>query len=201
LALHGSGLGRVRESRNLLLSPSRTYAAPIDGDAGDAKKLRGIDWFKAKMTELRNKDRKDIASLGATAFLTYGFVSNVNSVLLVATTWATYRASNPLLSPLSDTAIFSNPATWLPLKKEFMAFYIGYYATIGTILRPFRFALAAYLTPKFDKIYTTLKDKFSVPKPIVILLCTIIANVIFPTALLIFAVNAACFLLRVKPIP
>ena len=177
-------------------------AADGGGEAADeaavapaAGGLRG--WLKAKMSI----SKQDVAKLGVTAFFAYGFVSNVNSVLLLSFTWATFRRANPLVSPLSATAVLGNPLTWLPLKKAFLAYYVGYYATVGSFLRPFRFAIAVGLAPTFDRVYTRLSETLRVPRAVAIFLVTVATNVVFTVALLLVAVNVLCAALGVAPIP
>lgn len=105
-------------------------AAPAKGESQKGLRARLGRQLKA----LRSKSKADLASLGLTSFFSYGIVSNINSVFLLAFTWASFRRANPLLSPLSDTAVLANPFTWFPLKGAFLAFYVAYYATIGSVL-------------------------------------------------------------------
>ena len=157
--------------------------------------------LRARLKRATSFKKEDIAKLGVSAFFSYGFVSNVNSVLLLSFTWATFRRANPLVNPLSESAILLNPMTWFPLKKAFLAYYVGYYATVGSLLRPFRFAVAVGLAPAFDKTYTYVQDKLRVPRAVAMFLVTMVANVAFTVALLIFAVNVMCAALRVPPVP
>ncbi len=142
-----------------------------------------------------------MAKYGVSAFFAYGFVSNVNSCLLLSFTWATFRRANPALSPLADAAVLANPLTWLPLKKKFLAYYMGYYLSIGSILRPFRFAIALGLAPTFEKTYVKISDRLKVPRAVSIFIVTILTNVVFTVGLLLFAVNLFCAALRVAPVP
>mmetsp|Transcript_26392 Transcript_26392/g.79144 ORF Transcript_26392/g.79144 Transcript_26392/m.79144 type:complete len:226 (-) Transcript_26392:26-703(-) len=157
--------------------------------------------LRARIKKLTSFKKKDLASLGVSAFFSYGFVSNVNSVLLLSFTWATYRRANPLLSPLSDAAVLMNPLTWLPLKKAFLVYYLGYYATIGSILRPVRFGVAIALAPTFEKIYGKISEKLGVPRAVSIFLFSMVTNVVFTIGLLLVAVNVFCAALRVAPVP
>ena len=54
--------------------------------------------------------------------------------------------------------------------------YLGYYATIGSILRPFRFAIAIGLAPAFERTYKKVGEKLGVPRPVSIFLVTMVAN-------------------------
>lgn len=185
------GAACVRARRVALL------ASEAAGKAEEAPRVGLRGWVK-KATSF---DKADLAKLGVSAFFSYGFVSNVNSVLLLSFTWATYRAANPLISPLSASAVLANPLTWFPLKKAFLAYYVGYYATIGSILRPFRFGVAIALAPTFDRAYTSVQEKLKVPRAVATFLVTMVANVAFSVALLLAAINVFCAALRVTPVP
>lgn len=183
--------------KSVVVRAAADAGTPADG-AVEADEPTGL---RARLKKATSFKKADLAKLGVSAFFAYGFVSNVNSVLLLSFTWATYRRANPLLSPLAPAAVVMNPLTWLPLKKGFLAYYLGYYATIGSILRPFRFAIAVGLAPKFEETYKKLSDKLGVPRAVSIFLVTIATNVVFTVGLLLVAVNVFCAALRVAPVP
>ena len=186
---------RPRQSQKLVLRA----AADAAGDAvDDAPAPTGL---RAKLKKAASFKKGDLAKYGVSAFFAYGFVSNVNSCLLLSFTWATFRRANPALSPLADAAVLANPLTWLPLKKKFLAYYMGYYLSIGSILRPFRFAIALGLAPTFEKTYVKISDRLKVPRAVSIFIVTILTNVVFTVGLLLFAVNLFCAALRVAPVP
>ena len=130
--------------------------------------------MRAKLKKAASFKKGDLAKYGVSAFFAYGFVCNVNSCLLLSFTWATFRRANPALSPLADAAVLANPLTWLPLKKKFLAYYMGYYLSIGSILRPFRFAIALGLAPTFEKTYVKISDRLKVPRAVSIFIVTIL---------------------------
>lgn len=99
---------------------------------------------KAWIKKWATFDKDKIAALGFDAFFTYGFVSNVNAGLTIALAWGTFTKSSGL-SPLV-------PGQW----SKFLAVYVGIYATLGTVLRPFRMALAVGLTPGFTRLVKAL---------------------------------------------
>ena len=173
-------------------------AAEASDDAVDAPAPTGL---RAKRKKAASFKKGDLAKYGVSAFFAYGFVSNVNSCLLLSFTWATFRRANPALSPLADAAVLANPLTWLPLKKKFLAYYMGYYLSIGSILRPFRFAIALGLAPTFEKTYVKISDRLKVPRAVSIFIVTILTNVVFTVGLLLVAVNLFCAALRVAPVP
>lgn len=177
-------------------------AAVADAGGVSGEKPKGLTArLGRQFSMLRNASKADLASMGITSFFSYGIVSNFNSVILIAFTWASYRRANPLLSPLSDTAVIGDPLTWFPLKKAFIAFYVGYYATVGSILRPFRFGLALALAPKLDKIYRAIQNKLKVSKAVAIFLVTLILNIGASIVLLVTLIYAFSFAVGVPPLP
>ena len=190
---------RPRQSQKLVLRAAADAAGDAAGDdAVDAPAPTGL---RAKLKKAASFKKGDLAKYGVSAFFAYGFVSNVNSCLLLSFTWATFRRANPALSPLADAAVLANPLTWLPLKKKFLAYYMGYYLSIGSILRPFRFAIALGLAPTFEKTYVKISDRLKVPRAVSIFIVTILTNVVFTVGLLLVAVNLFCAALRVAPVP
>lgn len=180
----------------------RLRAAVADAGGVQSDKSKGLTArLGRQFSLLRNASKADLASMGITSFFSYGIVSNFNSVILIAFTWASYRRANPLLSPLSDTAIIGDPLTWFPLKKAFIAFYVGYYATVGSIMRPFRFGIAIALAPKLEKLYRSIQNKLGVSKAVAIFLVTLLFNVGASMFLLITLIYAFSFALGVPPLP
>ena len=92
---------------------------------------------RAWLTKWWSFDKDSLKRMGFDAFFTYGFVSNVNAGLTIAAAWYTFTVTSGI-SPLA-------PGQW----KKFLPVYIGIYATFGTLLRPFRLALAVGLTPTY----------------------------------------------------
>ena len=192
--LHAIDATATRSSHKVVLRA----AADAAGDDAVDEAPTGL---RAKLKKAASFKKGDLAKYGVSAFFAYGFVSNVNSCLLLSFTWATFRRANPALSPLADAAVLANPLTWLPLKKKFLAYYMGYYLSIGSILRPFRFAIALGLAPTFEKTYVKISDRLKVPRAVSIFIVTILTNVVFTVGLLLFAVNLFCAALRVAPVP
>ena len=73
-------------------------------------------------------------------------MSNINAAFTVALAWGTFSKASGL-SPLA-------PGQW----SKFLATYVGIYATLGSLLRPFRFALAVGATPLYTKVITGVRD-------------------------------------------
>ena len=64
-------------------------AAEASDDAVDAPAPTGL---RAKLKKAASFKKGDLAKYGVSAFFAYGFVSNVNSCLLLSFTWATFSA-------------------------------------------------------------------------------------------------------------
>jgi len=202
VALEPVSPSRAGETYEQHLARARSPRRPPPRDAaGDDAVDEAPTGLRAKLKKAASFKKGDLAKYGVSAFFAYGFVSNVNSCLLLSFTWATFRRANPALSPLADAAVLANPLTWLPLKKKFLAYYMGYYLSIGSILRPFRFAIALGLAPTFEKTYVKISDRLKVPRAVSIFIVTILTNVVFTVGLLLVAVNLFCAALRVAPVP
>ena len=118
----------------------RTTHARAAAEAGDVSdELSGAQpGLLHRLRKSLKFDRAALSRYGANAFLTYGLVSNWSSGLLTSLAWATF-ARRAGVSPLA-------PGQW----KPFFLVYTALYATIGTLIRPLRFALAISLTPTFE---------------------------------------------------
>ena len=91
-------------------------------------------------------DKAKLKTLGVDAFFTYGVVSNINAGFTVALAWGTFSKASGL-SPFA-------PGQW----KAFLVTYAGIYATIGSILRPIRFAIAVSFTPLYSRLISRVRD-------------------------------------------
>ena len=76
-----------------------------------------------------------------------------------------------------------------------------YYLSIGSILRPFRAALALAVTPKVDATWTRIQERLKVPRAVAIGIFVAVFNVIGAFVLLYAAVSGFCLALRVPPLP
>jgi hypothetical protein len=119
------------------------FATEAAADGGESPVKRFRAWF----SKYAKFDKDTLAKSGVDAFFTYGVVSNLNAALTLSLAWGAFsRASG--LSPLI-------PGQW----KSFLAVYVGIYATVGTLMRPFRFALAIGLTPVYSKMILLVRGK------------------------------------------
>ena len=81
---------RPRQSQKLVLHAADAAAAEASDDAVDeAPAPTGL---RAKLKKAASFKKGDLAKYGVSAFFAYGFVSNVNSCLLLSFTWATFGA-------------------------------------------------------------------------------------------------------------
>ena len=143
-ALHaGPRLAAHPVSRSLAVSRGRPVfladavvesEEPADEPASTAG---AVQRARAWLTKWWKFDKDSLKRMGFDAFFTYGFVSNVNAGVTIAAAWYTFTVTSGI-SPLA-------PDQW----KRFLPVYIGIYATFGTLLRPFRLALAVGLTPTY----------------------------------------------------
>mmetsp|Transcript_38453 Transcript_38453/g.93404 ORF Transcript_38453/g.93404 Transcript_38453/m.93404 type:complete len:230 (+) Transcript_38453:3-692(+) len=140
-------LARVRTIRPYLCAPAGGSSSLSEEPVPPERPASPLSKARAWVRKYAKIDKKQIASLGFDAFFTYGFVSNVNAGLTIALAWGTFCQSSGL-SPLV-------PGQW----PKFLAVYVGIYATLGTLLRPVRMAIAIGLTPKFSKFVTAIQEK------------------------------------------
>jgi len=133
-------------------------------------------WLRSKLAF----DREKLAGLGVDAFLTYGVVSNLNAALLVAFSVGMYAKASGL-SPLA-------PGAW----KGFLATYAGIYAVLGTVLRPFRLALAVSLTPVYGAAVRfvqarlpTFRSRPKLNRTLAIVLISLLGNTVGTCSLMI----------------
>ncbi len=106
-----------------------------------------------------------IASLGASAVISYGAVSNLNMGICAMMAFATFGKSTGL-SPLAPGAM-----------PKFAAVYAGYWIAMN-FLRPARIAIAMTMLPFFDRLMGFLQKKFSLPKPAAFALVVFLVNVV-----------------------
>lgn len=119
----------VSENRTLAAQPSPRFMSKA--------------WF----SKWAKFDKDQVKRLGVDAFFTYGVVSNLNVALTVSLAWGISSKANGL-SPIS-------PGQW----KNFVKAYAALYVSLGTILRPFRMALAVGMTPVYGNFVTRFRGR------------------------------------------
>lgn len=108
----------------------------------DSPRFMSKAWF----SKWAKFDKDKIKRLGIDAFFTYGVVSNLNVALTTAIAWGIASKATGL-SPLA-------PGQW----KNFLSVYAGLYLSLGSILRPFRMALAVGMTPVYGNAVARFRN-------------------------------------------
>lgn len=152
--------------------------------------------FKAWFKKWASFDKDQLKTLGVDAFFTYGVVSNINAGFTVALAWSTFSKASGF-SPLAA-------GQW----KPFLATYFAIYATLGSILRPFRFALAVTATPLYTRFVKGIRDRlpFRETKPrlnrtLALVFVSMLLNVVGTSAIIFFGISIAGLISGVPPFP
>ncbi|CAB9526213.1 expressed unknown protein [Seminavis robusta] len=127
-----------------------------DSITAQEKKTTGIrqrlsSYFKGSDADDGLTFRQRLAKMGLATVLSYGWVSNVNSMVLVAASWYVFGARTGM-SPLY-------PGQW----KNFLTVYGGFYV-LSNFLRPFRFTAAVAIGPYFERFVNWIQRKTGLPK-------------------------------------
>lgn len=169
---------------------ARAAQLTMQADATNTDALKPADGttkrsFKSWLAKWVKFDKKALGALGANAFFTYGVVSNLNAGATISLAWYTFCSTRGL-SPLA-------PGQW----SKFLIVYTGIYATLGTILRPFRMALAVTCTPIFDRTIVGLQKRlpYRTSRPrlnrtLALVLFTLVGNVLMTSGV----IGAGCWL-------
>lgn len=151
---------------------------------------------KAWFSKWMKFDKEMLSRLGVDAFFTYGIVSNLNVALTSTLAWVSFSKASGL-SPLA-------PGQW----KGFVAAYGVLYLSLGSVLRPFRMALAVAMTPVYSKVVAKLREylplRESRPKVnrlLAVFAITIVFNVIGTFSLIAVGASIAGIITGVPPIP
>jgi hypothetical protein len=132
------------------------------GDKSSGKPARGDRWFRLPDFKLTTAK---IASLGASAAISYAAVSNLNMGICAIMAFATFGKSTGL-SPLAPGAM-----------PKFAAVYAGYWIAMN-FLRPARIAVAVTISPFFDRLMGFVQKRFSFPKPAAFFFVVFLVNVV-----------------------
>jgi hypothetical protein len=139
-------------------------AASGDQVTADNQPVRRFRFPKFNVTSAQ------VASMGASAALSYGAVSNLNMGICAMMAYATFGKTTGL-SPLAPGAM-----------PKFAAVYGGYWLAMN-FLRPARLALAMSISPLFDRFMVFMQNKFHVSKPaafgLVVFLVNVVGNLTF----------------------
>jgi len=124
-----------------------TDDAEADAAADEPPKKSGLEGMRSWFKKWASFDKEKLKTFGVDAFFTYGVVSNINAGFLVTLAWMTFSQSSGM-SPLA-------PGAW----KKFAATYGALYISLGSILRPVRFAVAAGSTPYYTALVARLRKR------------------------------------------
>ena len=166
-------------------------ASAVNNDESEKRSKNVITRFKNLFTDksaegLTTKER--IAKMGLSAFLSYGFVSNMSYCVCVSVAWFGFNKKTGL-SPLA-------PGQW----KGFLAVYAGFFA-LNNVVRPIRLAISVAVSSKFEYAvaYIQKKTKLSRRSAIgVVVFCT---NICGTFALMALGITFASFLSGVPIFP
>jgi hypothetical protein len=120
----------------------------------------------------------------------------VNVGFLVSLAWITFSQASGL-SPLA-------PGQW----KGFLGTYAGLYVSLGSILRPVRFAIAVSMTPAYQRFVGRFRGvlpfRESRPKlnrTLAIIVVSLILNVVGTFGLIFLGISFAGLVTGVQPFP
>lgn len=152
--------------------------SPAAGDTGASEEGKTPRWKGLSMKQLRK--------YGIGMMFAYGFVSNINACTMVAISWPIF------IRQTGSSPIFFSPFRFNP---KFIVFYGALYLSIGSLMRPFRFAIAAALAPAFDRILSTFQDRLGWPRWAA-LIPLILTQCIGTFAYFFLAIGLSCLLFR-----
>jgi len=141
-------------------------------------------------------DKAQLRALGVDAVFMYGVLSNFNVAMLATLSW--FVASQATgLSPLA-------PGQW----KYFVGTYVGFYGSLGFIIRPFRVALTFSTTPLYSlfvervRRFLPLRSKFpKLNRTLAIVFVSILLNVAGTFGLIALGASFAGLLAGVPAVP
>lgn len=123
---------QVRRKTSTMCSSTSSGMTPISHDQSIVERVK--TWLAST-----SKEREKITSLGSAFVISYGLVSNATYVSCLTIAWLSFVKTRGGQTPL-------DPGQWAP----FLLYYAGLWA-VQNFARPIRFALAAGLSPGFDR--------------------------------------------------
>lgn len=156
-----------------------------------------------------------LATLGASALLAYGFVSNVNAVVRCRCS----RCSVAHFSTISVTPAHSRSQTllivaWVSFAAKtglsplaagqwpaYLLSYTALYAVIGNGLRPLRFSLSVAITPFFDRFVAFLSERLHLSQRQAFAACVFLVNVLGTCSYLVLGLRLATLVAGVPFLP
>jgi len=168
-----------------------TEGLPHTGDSdGDESENKGGNPF-AKLWKKMSSDgaRQKLKSLGSSALLSYGFVSNACYISAVIISWViTGRRTG--LCPLANSET----------KATFGIVYAGLFA-LNNFIRPVRFSLSVVLAPSFVKLREFFAKTFKVSPRVSFAITVFLVNVCGTISYLVGGVTLASLIFRVPLLP
>jgi len=132
----------------------------------------------------------------------YGLISNMNGCLLFAISWALFvktRHVSPLVIDANRSVIVAASLSLFNIKTlnpKFLLYYGAIYATVGSLLRPVRIALAAFLVPIVRRAVDFGQKSLGLPRSIVWMFAFVMLTCV-SIPFLGSAIFLCCALLRV----
>ena len=133
---------QLPRSRAAIIACDAAAAAPEPAPEPTSALGKTRAWF----SKWAKFDRATLSKLGVDFLFTYGVVSNLNVALTASLAFAAFATKNGR-SPLAAGA-----------KAGFLVEYAIIYATLGTLLRPVRMALAVSATPLYSRAVGKLRS-------------------------------------------
>lgn len=164
----------------------------VTEESSEKKKKKSI-WGKF-MAIIKPQSSEKISTkemlkkMGLSMLLSYGFVSNITSVIITSMAWFTFSKKTGL-SPLA-------PGQW----KGFLAIYAGFYV-FTSLIRPIRMAMAVGISKYFDLALNTIQEKTKVSKGVAIGILVFLTNIVGTCGVMALGVSLASLLSGVPIFP
>jgi len=173
----------IRDNASPLLMSAEPSNENINEPSTDEAATGAFGKMKA-MFKTKNDDglttKERLAKLGLSAFLSYGWISNMSYAVALSLSWYGFSAKTGL-SPLA-------PGQW----KPFLAIYAGFYA-FNNIVRPVRFAASVAVTKTFEDFIAFVGRRTKLSRRGSIAVVVILVNVCGTFAAMGFGVTIASY--------
>mmetsp|Transcript_3578 Transcript_3578/g.12846 ORF Transcript_3578/g.12846 Transcript_3578/m.12846 type:complete len:257 (+) Transcript_3578:95-865(+) len=152
----------LRSGRPGTICVQASSAAAPEGDQPKSLPTKLRAWWQSAA----KIDKKALASLGTSALLSYGWVSNVSYITCVLIATASVMKATGL-SPLA------------PVEGQLAKFGVVYGGlfVLQNVIRPIRFGISVAVSPFFDKLVTFFQNRLGVARPFAFGICVFLVNV------------------------
>eukprot|EP00930_Biecheleria_cincta_P087273 TRINITY_DN76521_c0_g1_i1.p1 TRINITY_DN76521_c0_g1~~TRINITY_DN76521_c0_g1_i1.p1 ORF type:complete len:245 (+),score=31.65 TRINITY_DN76521_c0_g1_i1:42-776(+) len=172
-ALLGFSMSRAVYCRRPVRRCSASDTSTPEKENATTLKARLTAWWRKNA----RMDSKQLRKMGLMCLLSYGFVSNVNAVILILL--ATYRAIVATgASPLAEKAAL----------KQFGITWLGLYM-VSNLLRPLRISLALGISPVIDKLVNRIQVGLGCKRWLAVTLAVVLLNIVGTIAILYFGMT------------